>query len=145
MATPDTSAPVVSVLLVAPERSDHVLLLEALRGLNIVVAEAGDFHQATATLASTPPDVLITELRLGAYNGLHLVLRAKATAPRTKAIVLARSADPVLQREAARFEAEFLVTGSNEAWTASIVAAIESFLAGRPTLALRPAEGARGG
>jgi DNA-binding NarL/FixJ family response regulator len=118
------------------------LLVEALHGLGMVVNEADDFHRARDVLASTRPDILITELRLGAYNGLHLVLRCKAARPEAKAMVLTRAADPVLKQEAAQLDAELVVKGQDAAWLASIVAAVGSHVAARQVLAFRPVEGA---
>jgi hypothetical protein len=51
------------------------------------------------------PRLLITELRLGEYNGLHLALRAQAQAVPT---VVIGDADPVLQRDAAAMGATYV-------------------------------------
>ena len=134
----------MSVLIVAPDESDRLSLVDALRSLDAVdvVGQVSSFQQATEALGSSLPDVLITELQLGAYNGLHLVLRAKAMRPGMKAFVLVRSADPVLEQEAAQLDAEFLVQGSDEAWLASIVAALGAIPPGRQNLAMRPIDDA---
>jgi hypothetical protein len=50
-------------------------LLEA--GLDIEVSALTDFEAAKRQLSAQAPDVLVTALRLGAYNGLHLILRAR--------------------------------------------------------------------
>jgi hypothetical protein len=50
-----------------------------------------DFVTARARLLQDPPDLLITNLRLKAYNGLHLVLLAGAT--HTRCIVFATQRD----------------------------------------------------
>lgn len=139
--TPEASG-VASALIVGPDRGDRALLGDALRVLGIVVNEAADFHRAKEVLVSTPPDALITELRLGAYNGLHLVLRCKTERPQVKAIVLARAPDPVLQQEAAELDAAFVVREGDGAWIGSIVAALGSLAPNRQVLALPPAEGA---
>ena len=51
------------------------------------------------------PHLLVTELRLGEYNGLHLALRAQAHD--VPAIVIG-DADAVLQRDAATFGASYV-------------------------------------
>jgi hypothetical protein len=51
------------------------------------------------------PRLLITELRLGEYNGLHLALRAQAHGV---ASVVLGAADPVLQRDAIALGATYL-------------------------------------
>jgi hypothetical protein len=55
------------------------------------------FQAARARLIQHPPDLLITNLRLEAYNGLHLVHLAAAT--HTRCIVFSTRADLGLARE----------------------------------------------
>jgi len=69
----------------------------------LVVSDFG----AAKTLLEAQPDFLIAELKLGAYNGLHLAIRAAAQG--TPAIIIG-DADPVLEAEAARYKATFLTT-----------------------------------
>jgi hypothetical protein len=64
----------------------------------------GDFATARASLDKRP-DLLITELKLGAYNGLHLAIRASVT--RTPTIVVGDE-DPVLKADAERQQATYL-------------------------------------
>ena len=59
----------------------------------------GHFAGARERLLIRPPDLLITNLRLHAYNGLHLVHLSKAP---TRAIVYMDPADPMLLVEAQR-------------------------------------------
>ena len=67
---------------------------------NSRVTVARDFTSALKSLATHAPDVLITETRLGEYNGLHLVLRLREINPAAVAIVLTELPDSVLAREA---------------------------------------------
>ena len=67
---------------------------------NSRVTVARDFASALKSLATHAPDVLITESRLGEYNGLHLVLRLRDIDPAAVAIVLTQLPDNVLAREA---------------------------------------------
>jgi DNA-binding NtrC family response regulator len=97
------------VLVVYADRADRmntVLLLEA-AGYRVV--SAGSFEEAKQLLASEAPDLLITDLRLGSYNGLHLVLRSKTDHPAMAALVTSRFPDPVLEAEAQREQARFLL------------------------------------
>src|SRR6266850_1911032 len=55
-----------------------------------------EFFVARARLVNRPPDLLITNLRLQQYNGLHLVHLAKT---QTRCIVYSTHDDPVLARE----------------------------------------------
>src|SRR5262245_50480793 len=63
-----------------------------------------DFMPAKTHLDARP-DLLITELKLGAYNGLHLAIRANSN--RTPTIVIGDH-DPVLEADAARQQALYL-------------------------------------
>lgn len=63
-----------------------------------------DFAGAKASLDKRP-DLLITELKLGAYNGLHLAIRAGVS--RTPTIVVG-DIDPVLRADAERQQATYL-------------------------------------
>jgi DNA-binding NtrC family response regulator len=98
-----------SVLVVDSDPEDlssTVMLLEA-AGYRVTSAAA--FEEAKQMLASESPDLLITGLRLGCYNGLHLVLRSRVDHPEMSAIVTSYYQDPVLEAEAQRQHAEFLL------------------------------------
>ena len=59
---------------------------------------ASTFQDACSRLISSPPDLLVTSVRLHAHNGLHLVYLA-ARNPRTRSIVHLTAADLALARE----------------------------------------------
>ena len=88
------------------ERTSTVLLLEA---AGYQVRSARSFEDARALLTTERPDLLITDLRLGPYNGLHLVLWSRNEHPDMATVVTSRFADPVLEAEARRNQAEFLL------------------------------------
>ena len=88
------------------DRVNTVLLLEA---AGYGVMSAGNFDEAKQLLARQPVDLLVTDLRLGSYNGLHLVLRTRSDHPGMAALVTSRFPDPVLQAEAARQGARFVL------------------------------------
>ena len=93
------------------DRRGTALLLES-AGYRVV--SAGNFEQAKQVLASEAPDMLMTDLRLGPYNGLHLVLRSRTDHPNMAALVTSRVPDPVLQAEAARQCAAFLLLPASD-------------------------------
>ena len=66
-----------------------------------------DFLSARSQLLSAPPDLLVTNLRLGEYNGLHLVLLATSDGGRTRSVVYSDRPDPYLIREAQTLGAFF--------------------------------------
>ena len=73
------------------------------------VCSVGTFQEAMGILSAGPPDLLITELRLGAFNGLHLVIRGRTEFPDMSAIVLTNNADPVHETEAKRYGAAYVL------------------------------------
>lgn len=72
------------------------------------VAAFDTFPEAKRYLAAHRPDALLTDIRLGAYNGLQLVLLAKAMYPSIVAAVITGYDDPVLRSDAVRYGAAFL-------------------------------------
>jgi DNA-binding NtrC family response regulator len=72
-----------------------------------------DFLCAKHEVDTHPPQLLVTQLKLGAFNGLHLVARARGRGLTSPAIVVG-DADCVLADEARQLEARYLVTPLNE-------------------------------
>ena len=98
-----------SVLLVDADSSDLTSTATLLESAGYRVVSASAFEEAKQLLAVEVPDLLITGLRLGPYNGLHLVLRSRADHPEMAAIVTSRYHDSVLEGEARRNHADFVV------------------------------------
>ena len=99
-------------LIVRPGcNDDH--LAAALESVGYVVIQADSFFVARTRLTEDV-QLLITDLRLGEYNGLHLVLVAKHQHPKVLAIVAAETADDVLQREARSMDATYIVRPERE-------------------------------
>jgi CheY-like chemotaxis protein len=87
------------VLLVDPDR-EAVLAFEEVLGDSGSVVVCTDFTDARKRLLENPPHLLVTNLRLGEYNGLHLVYLAAALGSGTQCIVYSEHHDPLLEREA---------------------------------------------
>lgn len=97
----------LTALVVEPSGADSAELVSALAADAYRVTVAHSFRDARRLLESHPPALLITALRLGEYNGLHLVLRAQSMAPRIAAMVISTVDDPVLRVDAERIGATF--------------------------------------
>ena len=76
-------------------------------GWDVLVALG--FREAVKILAAQSPDLLISEVRLGEFNGLHLVLRCHIAHPAMRTILLDRIYDSVLEFDAQRHGAAYLV------------------------------------
>jgi two-component system response regulator RegA len=105
----------IPVLLVEPSPADRAFFERALKAAGFRVTVTETFHDAREPLDAQPPQLLVTELRLGAYNGLHLVMRGKARRPDMKAIVTTEWSDHVLQAEAEGLGATFMPKPASEA------------------------------
>ncbi len=73
------------------------------------VATSGSFEEARKKLLEEKFDVLITDVRLGPFNGLQLAIIARDRYPEVGIIVFSGYDDPVLQAEAAHLGAHYLV------------------------------------
>ena len=96
------------VLLVDDDRALLKVIERWLTGAGYAVVACDRFETAKRHLVETPPDVLLTDVRLGAFNGLQLVILAKEQAPRTVAIAMSAFDDPILRRDAALCGAGYL-------------------------------------
>jgi DNA-binding response OmpR family regulator len=95
-----------------------------------LVSSTAEFGEARRRLLMAPPDLLIADVRLGAYNGVYLVLLARAEQPDMPAIVTHHMADAVIEAEAKRAGALFVVTPLK---APELLEMVGMLLAGRPT------------
>lgn len=105
--TQDVMAP-AAALIIDPVLSDVMFSVAAASSLGFRVTVADSFQEALERLR-VPPALLIAQIRLGEYNGLHLVLRGKAAKRDLAAIVTSGVADQVLQAEAEQLGATFVL------------------------------------
>ena len=89
------------VLLVEPDDARRAHMRDAVRAVADIDGDA-DFLIARAHLISKPYDWLFTNIRLGAYNGLHLVHLAGASRRPIRSLVYDDQRDLWLAREAQR-------------------------------------------
>jgi DNA-binding NtrC family response regulator len=83
------------------------------------VVACSDFNEGRRQLKENHCDALITDVRLGAYNGLHLIVLA---APSMIKIALSAFPDPVIQREAEQAGARFVVKPADCASLSALLA-----------------------
>lgn len=83
----------------------HRAFVEA--GEDVVVC--GTFEDARHALRTSAFDAMITDVRLGAFNGLQLALLAHDTHPDIRLVVFSGFDDPVIRMEAERVGAAYLV------------------------------------
>lgn len=92
---------------------DEPGLLDALRaaltraGRDVVACRT--FDDAREKLLTEPFDVLVTDVRLGAFNGIQLAVIARNKAPDMRIVVFSGFDDPVLKEEAAAVGARYML------------------------------------
>ena len=86
------------------QRLEAVLLKEG-----HAVATATSFKWAKQLLSSIGPDLLVADVRLGAFNGLGLALRAQLDHADLPVIITDSTYDPVLEREATSLGVVYVV------------------------------------
>jgi DNA-binding response OmpR family regulator len=87
------------VLIVDDDRAILGLLEQWLTAAGYSVVACDRFETAKQHLADAAPDVLLTDVRLGAFNGLQLVILAREMGPH-RAIVMSAFDDPMLRKDA---------------------------------------------
>jgi NtrC-family two-component system response regulator AlgB len=92
---------------------DEPGLLEAIRlsfeGVGRDIVACRTFEEARDRLLQDQFQCLITDIRLGAFNGLQLAVIARDRSPDMGIIVFSGFDDPVLRDEAAQLGATYLV------------------------------------
>jgi len=88
------------VLVVDDDRAVLGLIVHWLTAAGFSVVACDGFEAAKQSLSATLPDVLLTDVRLGAFNGLQLVIFAKERGPQTTTVVMSAYDDPALKKEA---------------------------------------------
>ena len=111
MNAPSDSLPPLSgipALVVEPDAADSTFLVSTLRSAGLIVTVADTFASARERLVRRPPAVLVTEIRLGYHNGLHLAHVARWMRRQMILVVTSRYRDPVLVRDAEALGAAFV-------------------------------------
>jgi DNA-binding response OmpR family regulator len=96
------------ILLVEPDSRWSAATERLLSEAGYLTVPVRTFDDATRQLTLDSPDLLVTAVRLGAFNGLHLVLRGRGDYPCLPMIVTGEEQDPLLADEVARYGARFI-------------------------------------
>jgi len=95
-------------IIVDPAPADRASAAHWLTDFGYEVRQAADFRHARMLL-DPPPAAIVTALRLGAYNGFHLVIVARSAGQPVAAVVVTEHDDSVARAEAARLGIGYLV------------------------------------
>ena len=83
-------------------------IVEMLRTADHEVTPAAGYEEGKALLASATFDLLLTDVRLRSYNGLHLVRNVRTDSPEMGVIIMTGYREDLMELEARRYRAEFL-------------------------------------
>jgi DNA-binding NtrC family response regulator len=97
------------VVLVDDDESLLTVLTTGLELAGCDVRSFDRFEDAKRHLATANPDILITDVRLGGSNGLHLVVMSKIAHPEMIAVVMTGYDDVVLKKDAEAAGAHYVV------------------------------------
>jgi DNA-binding response OmpR family regulator len=107
------------VLIVDDDKTTREGLAELLEEAGYEAVPIGTFEEAARFLRATPPDLLIADVRLGPFNGLQLVISSPKPIP---AIIITGFADPVLEADARRRGADYVLKPVSPARLLDLVA-----------------------
>jgi DNA-binding response OmpR family regulator len=96
------------VLIVDDEADVLETLAELVSAGGYEVVTRTSFEEARKDITNDPPDILVTDVRLGPFNGLQLAVLMRAMRPDGPIIVLSAYDDPTLRIEAAHCQATYL-------------------------------------
>jgi CheY-like chemotaxis protein len=114
------------ILLVDPDSSAAIASEQPLVHAGFRVAPVRTFEEATRQMSLYCPDLLVTNARLGAFNGLHLLLRCRAEHPDVPVIIVGAPADRT--PDMTHFGAEFVTSPIDHG---SFLALVATLLSGR--------------
>src|SRR5262245_28808705 len=117
-----------SALIVDDDQQVSDLLARWLERAGYEVSTYLDFEGARRRiLDENGPPVLVVDVRLEGYNGIHLAILARQLRPDSRVVVLTGWDDPVLRREASACGAAYLCKPLD---AEKLLAAIETAISG---------------
>jgi DNA-binding response OmpR family regulator len=94
------------ILVVDDDRATRNGLAELLTGAGYQIRAVATFEEGLRSLRADTPDLLIADVRLGAFNGLQLLVSSPRSVP---AIIITGFADPVLESDARQHGADYVL------------------------------------
>lgn len=96
--------------LLVLDDDEHALdgMVELLREAGYQVTPAIAYDRAKRLLLEASFDMLITDVRLRSFNGLHLVMQCRREHPDMALMIMTGYDEPLMELEASRYNAEFV-------------------------------------
>jgi DNA-binding response OmpR family regulator len=109
------------ILVVSNDHTQLVQTVSILRGAGYHARGASTFEDASRLLKHRPPDLVIADECLGDFNGLHIIMRARARHPDVLAIVTSPVKSRGLEADARSLNVECMLKPRDPAeWVASV-------------------------
>ena len=105
--SPRNAAP-INALVVDPQAESRTFAASTLAAAGFRVAVADSFETAQRLATTRVPSLVLADVRLGQYNGLHLILSVRFNHPHVAGVVTYDIADPALAAEANRSGVTFV-------------------------------------
>jgi DNA-binding response OmpR family regulator len=83
-------------------------LAELLRESGHDVTPSSSYEEAKTLLSVGTYDLMVTDVRLRSFNGLHLVMKTRAESPDMAVIIMTGYENDLMELEARRYNAEFI-------------------------------------
>jgi DNA-binding NtrC family response regulator len=111
------------ILVVHEDAATAARLATEITAVGCTVITTTNFEDGKKLLAGPPPVLLIAGIRLGEFNGLHLVIRGLLDHPAMSAIVIGEEPNPTFEAEVASHGAVFMVGAQASPELLALVAA----------------------
>ncbi len=109
------------VVVVSVDWAMSIQVEQALRGIGCSFATIASFEAARAWIRTGGTSIVVSDVRLGDFNGLHLAWLRHALDPASPCIITHNVFDPVLDAEARRAGASYLVMPTEESRLTSTI------------------------
>lgn len=96
------------VLILDDDENALVGLAELVRSLDHDVTSSSSYEEAKTLLTTGSYDLLVTDVRLRGFNGLHLVMKVRGQSPDIAVIIMTGYDDSLMELEARRYNAHFI-------------------------------------
>ena len=102
------------IIVASQDRFIRLYLENLLAGVGYVVLSTDSFQPAKTWSLSEAPGLLIADVRLGDFNGLHLGWLRHFRYPNRPTVIVHSLFDPMLEIEASKFGAPYIVVPAQE-------------------------------
>jgi DNA-binding NtrC family response regulator len=114
-----------AVLVVDEDAAALTTIVAALRRASYSAIGEASFRDGLRTMTARTPAVLVSSVKLGVFNGLHLMMRGRADHPGLPAIVIGPASEVVAREARSLGAAAYLPTPVN---VAALIAAVAELL-----------------